>query len=190
MRSGDLAQRVLRAGEHALFGPGHARQGLGVLHHRRHVHHAGDVDAAAADEGADARRLRRDVALGRELPLAGKGVAGRRQQRRDLGCRRGALHDALWNVHGLGGGTRGEDAWPAGLQRREFLDAGEAVLVELDAQRAGQVGSALGRLQTHGQHHHVKGLVVELAGLVLVAQDQVPRADLLAHHADAAAVVD
>ena len=154
---------VRGAGVHVVHGVDHPRKPPGVLGHGGDVHHPADVQAAVADEHPDAGRLSGDVPLRGQLARGDLGAPHRGQGNHGPGSSAGTLHHRLGDVLGLSEGTADVHSLPGSSHRVEGAGAGEAVVVELDAEGVGQLAGLDRRLQPRGEHHHL-----ELPGAVLL----------------------
>ena len=172
-RLADEREAVRGARVHRVGGERHAGQLPGVLGDALDVDDAGDVAAAVADEDADARLHADHVLLGRVLLVDGERAARVGEAGHDL--RRGGrgLGDAVGDVLGLAERADDEHALAAGLERVELVQLAEAVAVEGDADVAGRLLRLARRLQAGREHHHVVARLVQLAALVLPADQEV-----------------
>ena len=146
---------------------------LRVVGHVGHVDDAGDVAAAVADEDADARVLLADVALDGVFGLDGERAARVGELSHHGGGSCGRLGDRLGDVLGLAERAGDEDALAAGLQRSELLQLAEAMAVEGNAEMAGGLLRLACRFKAGREHHHVVARLVQLAGLVFPADQEV-----------------
>ena len=80
---------------------------------------------------------------------------------------------AVGDVLGLAERADDEHALAAGLERVELVQLAEAVAVEGDADVAGRLLRLARRLQAGREHHHVVARLVQLAALVLPADQEV-----------------
>ena len=115
---------------------------------------------------------------------AGRGVLGRAVERGgDLGGSAGSLGDGVGDVLGLAEGTGEKDARAWGAGGVVGVGAGKAIVVERDAEVAGQVLHALWRGKAGGQDEEVKALLAEagilgdkgdeeVAGLLELAEEE------------------
>ena len=168
---GNLGLRVPGTREHHLLGVRDPRQALGVFHHRRDIHHPGDVGAAVADEYPGAQLTVGgnlcDLLLARPDTLL--------QVRQGSRRRRGTLCHRVGNV-ARAGGAAGEIDPVAGAeyQLAPRLGGGEeAVVGHRDVEHRGKLVKPCRRHQRVGQHYHVVGLLAdESRPGVLVADAQ------------------
>ena len=144
----------------------HVAQGQGVFDDPRHVDHAADVGAAAADEDADLRFFLGDVLLRRVYAFLGQPSAPRLQQLAGQGAGRARGHHRLGNVHRPLEGAADENARAAGLDRVDRVGLAEALLVELDAELLRKLLRILGRVQPDRQHHQFEFLFLDPASVV------------------------
>ncbi len=165
---------VLAAGEEVLAGKHHVRQRARVFHHRFHIHDAGDVDAAVADEDADARLLGADVDLGGGLHLPGQGVAAGRQKPAGQAGGGAGFGDRPGDVLRPLEHAAGENPRTGGGHGQKRRRDGEAVFVDVDAETLGELPGFLRHLQADREHHHVEGLRLQAPVVVHVAQLQRP----------------
>jgi hypothetical protein len=114
-----------------------------------------------------------------KTPTRGERAARIGQAGHDLGRGGRGLRDRIGDVLGLAERADHEDALAAGRQRLELVELAEAVAVEGDAEVAGSLLRLARRLQAGGEHHHVVAALVQLAALVLPADEQVIRERIL-----------
>ena len=87
-----LVLGILGTTEHILLGKYYAGQTLCKLHHRRNIHNAGDVGAAAAYENTDTRCIPSNIPFLRNLSLPGQRPAGLGKETAGHPCRRTGIH--------------------------------------------------------------------------------------------------
>ena len=153
----DLALGVGGAGEQVLVGHRYPWQGGHVFGEGRDVDHAADVNAAVADEDADAGLLPLDIRLGRQLFDRKLGAPGRGQQfARGRRGRRG-LHHRLGDILGTLKRPADKDPFPVGGHRRKGRGPGKmSFRPDVNSQFCGQFHDLGGDFQAAGEHHHME----------------------------------
>ena len=153
----NFALGVSGTGEQVLVGHGHPRQGGHVFGEGRDVDDAADVDAAVADEDADAGLLALDVHLRGQLFDLQLGTPGRSQQfTRSRGGGRG-LHHRLGDILGTLEGSADKDPRFVGGHRRKRRGPGKmSFRPDVNSQFSGQLHDLGGDFQAAGEHHQME----------------------------------
>ncbi len=164
-----LAHPVLAvggAGKQDIFGPNHIRQAPGIGGHIGHIHYAGDIDAAMADDHTDPRFF------GGDLPGLGKGLfrdqapPGRGQKLAYLSGSGRGLGNRFRDVLGAVENAGHIDSGSIGDQGIDFLTGGKAEGVQIQAQFPGQRNAFLVGFKTYGQNDQIKDLNLKPIGLI------------------------
>ena len=155
----DESLGVLGAGKQAVLHEGDMGQGAGVVPHRLHIDHAGDIDAAAADEDADPGLFGGHIPLGEHRLFLGQGVTGLGEHLAGRGGGGGGFHHRLGDVLGALEGAADKNSGLAGGHRRKGGRIGELVRVERHPQGLAQCHHFGGHFHAHREDHQFKDLV-------------------------------